>query len=169
MTISITKPKGRLPILLLALIALWCASLAIALLAGRQTTRATTACRSNIEMTKSLAPEINMLASYDTVLSEIADNTSSAASPSLRLLLTEKKFPSLPDSLVEETSTLASSKLHMTTAMAKWNSIKEEELSTLITVAESAPIPFRLGKITLAPSSRNDALQVEASFISFSK
>ncbi len=170
MTQSTPKPKDRVQILLLALIALWCTSLIIAAIAGRHATTTASACRTNLKMTQSLSPEIDVLASYDKALSTIADKTFSAtATPSFRMVLAEKNAALMPDTLEENFSTLDSSRLRMITALAKWNSITEEDLSAIITLAESAPSAFRLGNITLSPSGRGDSLKVEASFISFSK
>lgn len=162
-----SRPFSRL---LALLIALWCASLAIAMFTARKAVRSTTACQKNIGMAQSLSPEIRLLRAYDHYIAAIAEKTSTASAvPSLQQLITQKHPPSMPDSLEEDSSQLKSSGLRMTTAVAKWNAIQEERLLTIIEMVDSAPTPYRLASITLSPSGQGDSLKAEATFHAFTK
>lgn len=164
---SIVKSYSHL---LLLLIALWCVTLVIAMLAARKAARATTACQTNMEMAQSLNPEIQLLRSYDQYVSDIVEKTSDGeAAPSFRLLIAKKHAPSMPDSLEEASSRLRFSGLRMTTVIAKWNAIQEERLLTIIEMADSAPTPYRLASITLSPSTHGTTLKAEATFHAFTK
>ncbi len=161
------KPYSRLLILL---VALWCVALPIAMLTARKAARATTACKTNIEMAQSLNPETQLLRGYDQFITDVVEKTSTGeAVSSFRLLIAKKHAPSMPDSLEEESSQLKSSGLHMITVSAKWNAIQEERLLTIIEMADSAPTPYRLASITLSPSNQGNTIKAEATFHAFTK
>ncbi|NLB68815.1 MAG: hypothetical protein GX804_03890 [Lentisphaerae bacterium] len=155
---------------LAVLSAVWALSILLSVWFAAKTNAANRITERNNELLQRLAPAVISKKKYDEAQAKIVRHVMAAEEDASTISILEEKFPGAqPDSIKESTEIRETTGLRMRTSFMKWKSVEIETLSNIISELESGSNPYRLYAISITPSRRDNIVEAEAEFISFTK